>query len=100
MFLDSNSLQTQISQEHKEPQTLYIIKIKNVWWPAESVSVSKGEVITVKIFNNERNEVECNSNNSKEIKPFAPIDKIPKTRSKEWKTGYDKALDLFSSVPK
>ena len=107
MYLNMAALSNHISKEHDTDQcdssnefkpSLYFVKIKNVWWPAQNDCVEKGEVIKVKLFNDERTELEVDTNNSKEAKPFIPLEKIPKNRSKEWKTCYQRALELFKVV--
>ena len=110
MFLNENARELHIAQNHIEKESsevandtpedspsLFFVKVKNVWWPAESITDAKGEVIRMRIFNEKQNELEYDTNNSKETKPFYPIDKIPKSRSKEWKSGYMKALQIYQS---
>ena len=108
MFLDKEALQVHQNHEHltsnKELESenpsssLYFIKINNIWWPAENISSGTGEIIKVRVFNKDLIELEFDANNSKETKPFIPLERIPRNRSKEWKTGYEKALNIFNSI--
>ena len=98
MFPNRAALENHNSSEHDTPISMYFVKIRSMWWPAESVSPSRGEIISVRIFNNEKSEVDFNTNNSKEIKPLTPLESIPRSRSKEWKAGYEKALVAYRSI--
>ena len=73
-----------------------MVKIKNLWWPAEQIEYSRNEVTKLKIFNDDRSEKEFNINNSKETKPFTPLDKIPRVRTIEWRKGYNLALEKYN----
>ena len=93
----SSGTLTTTPQEGTVPRSLYFVRVKSLWWPAESVANSRGEVIRMKIFNDNENELEHDVNNAKDTKHFYPLEKILKSCSKEWKSGYKRALEIYNS---
>ena len=65
--------------------------MKNILWPAK-MTLSRQEVVHIRIYNDKDTEVEVEIT---KLKPFAPLARIPRSRTAEWRRGYDRALSEF-----
>ena len=52
------------------------------------------EVTKIAIYDDKSTEMEVEI---AKLKPFKPIERIPRTRTAEWRRGYEKALLEYSS---
>ena len=74
----------------QEPEIkLFWCKVKQTLWPCKKVGGSQ-ELVRVKIFNDQKTELEMDVS---KLKPFKEINNIPRSRTAEWKRGYQAALE-------
>ena len=51
------------------------------------------EMATIIVFDDKNSSLECNI---AQMKPFTPLDRIPRSRTAEWRRGYEKALTEYN----
>ena len=79
--------------QNQEFGKLYWLKVKNVLWPCKSCGESE-ELIKVEIFNDSNTGISVDVS---KLKPFKPVSRIPRTRTAEWRRGYERALGCLES---
>ena len=91
-----------IQEKEQAKSSFYWVKLKSLLWPCkmameddfEDVDADQGKV-TVVIYNDKETEVDVEK---AKLKEFEPLAKIPRSRTAEWKRGYEKALDEFKDL--
>ena len=80
------------AEQDDEPEDkLYFYNIKKILWPCKSVGNS-GELVKIEVFNDGKVALEVDVS---KLKPFQPLASIPRSRTAEWRRGYERALQIF-----
>ena len=71
-------------------------KIKNILWPCylDTNLMPGQEVVKVKLFDDKNSTIDAEIS---KLKPFSPLQRIPKTRTALWRRNYERALLDFNN---
>ena len=68
--------------------------MKQTLWPCKSIAAVTPGLRRVRIYDDQSSEVEVELS---KLKPFTPVSRIPRSRTAEWRRGYEKALQEIES---
>ena len=72
--------------------TLHWLKVGNIMWPCKKVNEGSSlEVVKVVLFNDDETVLDVEVS---KLKPFSKLKSIPRSRTAEWRRGYQKAIDI------
>lgn len=67
-----------------------------MWWPCQQTDkLHRGEVVTVVAFDNQSTTLDLELS---KLRPFSPLTRIPRSRTAEWRRGYEEALKEFEKL--
>ena len=78
-------------QDDVAEPNLYFYNLKRILWPCKSIGNSR-ELVKIEVFNDVKIVLEVDVS---KLKPFQPIASIPRSRTAEWRRGYERALQIF-----
>ena len=70
---------------------MYFYTIRRILWPCMSVGNSR-ELVKIEVFNDGGVVLEVDVS---KLKTFQPLASVPKSRTAEWRRGYERALRIF-----
>ena len=73
-----------------QPQKWY--KVKTTWWPCKLIDCNLGPDVTVRIYDDQGTTLDVEPT---KLKPFNILERIPRSRTAEWRRAYGKALLEF-----
>ena len=81
----SDQVDVQTEEDEPTEERKYWLKVKSVLWPCRAIETGR-----VKLYNDAETVLDVDDS---ELRPFEALERIPRSRTAEWRRGYQKALE-------